>query len=56
MDGIGMYIQGDIVQDIMQDGTELQKDRLKKAGRVFLRTALDISEEMDTKAETFKKK
>lgn len=47
MEGVGMQIGGDIVQDIMKKGTQAQKDQLKTAGRVFLRTALEIAEEMD---------
>ncbi len=48
MEGMGMHIGGDIVQDIMKSGTPAQKERLKKAGRLFLRTALAIAEEIDT--------
>jgi transcriptional regulator with XRE-family HTH domain len=51
MEGMGMHIGGDIVQDIMESGTPAQKERLKKAGRLFLRTALVIAEEMDTDSE-----
>lgn len=48
MESLEMHILGNISQDIMKSGTEAQKDRLKKAGRAFLRTALDIAEEMDS--------
>ncbi len=51
MEGVGMHIGGDIVQDIMTSGTPAQKDQLKKAGRIFLRTALAIVEDMDTNPE-----
>lgn len=51
MEGVGMHIGGDIVQDIMKSGTPVQKERLKKAGRLFLRTALAIAEEMDANPE-----
>jgi len=47
MESLEIQILGNISQDIMQNGTEAQKDRLKNAGRAFLRTALDIAEEMD---------
>ena len=48
LEGMGLYIQGDLVQDILKSGTEQQKEKLKKASRTFLRTALGIAEEMDT--------
>jgi transcriptional regulator with XRE-family HTH domain len=50
-EGVGMNIGGDIVQDIMKSGTPAQKERLKKAGRLFLSTALTIAEEMDANPE-----
>lgn len=48
LEGMGLYIQGDIVQDILKSGTEQQKEKLKKASRAFLRTALGIAEDMDS--------
>jgi transcriptional regulator with XRE-family HTH domain len=51
MEGVGMNIGGDIVQDIMKSGTPAQKERLKKAGRLFLSTALAIAAEMDADLE-----
>ena len=48
LEGMGLYIQGDLVQDILKSGTEQQKEKLRKASRTFLRTALGIAEEMDT--------
>jgi len=47
MESLEIQILGNISQDIMQNGTKAQKNRLKKAGRAFLGTALDIAEEMD---------
>ena len=47
MESLELHILGNLSQDIMKNGTEAQKNRLKKAGRAFLRTALDIAEEMD---------
>lgn len=47
MEGMGIHIGGDIVQDILKNGTPAQKEKLKKASRVLLSTALDIAEEMD---------
>ena len=51
MEGMGMHIGGDMVQDILKHGSPEQKDRLKKAGRLFLRATLAIAEEMDTNTE-----